>query len=91
MILDVEHVKKVWTYDFISLVSYLISKLCVKWPISLQFSFSQVLGLLIKYQSDLVINKLAILHIPSLEIKYETSDIKSNAQTFSTCSTSKII
>ena len=28
--LDVEHVEKVWKFDFISLVSYLISKLCVK-------------------------------------------------------------
>ena len=27
MILDVEHVEKVWAFDFISLVAYLISKL----------------------------------------------------------------
>ena len=35
MILDVEHVQKVWTFNFIQLVLYLISKLCEKWPICL--------------------------------------------------------
>ena len=34
-VFDVEHVEKVWTFDFISLVSYLISKLYVKWPMCL--------------------------------------------------------
>ena len=31
MILSVKHVQKVWQFDFRSLVSYVILKLCVKW------------------------------------------------------------